>query len=94
MPEEITLINAMLGLSPYALIEVNADPESEAGFNLNVRAGGGVDSRDDLTSLLLIAIEELTGVPTDLYVQQVDVARAAAGSEPLSQSAPDLQERT
>lgn len=40
-----------------------------------------------------MAIEELTGVPTDLYVQQVNVARAAAGVQALSQSDPDPQER-
>lgn len=88
MPEQIELIQAVLGLDPYVLIECKPDddPTNEAGFLLKIRAGGGVSSQDDLVTLLLSVVEESTGVAAGLYVQEVNTARRAAGSAPLGES--------
>ncbi len=83
MPENMTLSMPILGDRPYILIECEPDPGSETGFDLNVKAGGGIGSQDEMTVLLLLLVEELTGVSTDLYTQQVDIARRAAGLGPL-----------
>ncbi len=83
MPESLTLSMPVLGDRPYILIEVEPDPDSEAGFDLKVQAGGGISSQDDMTALLLMLVENLTGVSTDLYAQEVDIARRAAGLGPL-----------
>lgn len=77
MPETIELLNPVLGLQPYVLIEADVDEDDDLA--LNIRAGGGVDTKERMLSVLLMVVEELTGVPTDLYVQQVDAARQAAG---------------
>jgi hypothetical protein len=87
-PEAITLTTFILGLNPYAVIEAVDDADSPAGFDLKVRAGQ-VDSQDQLVCLLLLVVENITGVDTDLYVQQVDTIRRAAGRGPLSDSFTD-----
>jgi hypothetical protein len=78
----VELVQPILGLHPYILIECPPS-DSPAGFDMKVRAGGGIEDRDHITGLLLLAVEELTGVPVDLYVQQVDVVRRAASLPPL-----------
>lgn len=83
MSERMTLINPVLGDRPYILIECEPDPGSEAGFDLQVKAGGGVNTQEEMAVLLLLLVEELTGVSTDLYVQEVDATRRAAGLGPL-----------
>ncbi len=84
MPESIELITPVLGLQPFILIEAKPVNAGEDGFSLDVRAGGGVGTQDELATLLLLVIEEVTGVPTDLYVTQIDTIRRAAGRTPLS----------
>lgn len=83
MNESITLSMPVLGDRPYILIECEPDPGSEVGWDMKVKAGGGIGTQDDMTALLLTLVEELTGVSTDLYVQEVDVTRRAAGLGPL-----------
>lgn len=86
MPEErITLVTPTLGLSPYVLLEAETDDDGE--FTINAKAGGGIGTRDEMILFLLLAIDTLTGVPTDLYVKQIDATRTAAGLPPLEQSA-------
>jgi hypothetical protein len=81
--ESIELTQFMLGLTPYVVIQAEADESAPQGFSLDVKAGGGIPGSDDLACLLLLVVESLTGVDTDLYVQQVDITRRAAGLAPL-----------
>lgn len=73
------LISPTLGETPFVLIEANEDVNSQTGFDLNVRAGGGINSHNALVAMLLLVVENLTGVDTRLYAQEVDLARRAAG---------------
>jgi hypothetical protein len=82
-PESFTLTTFILGLNPYIVIECTDDPEAPAGFDMKINAGQ-IRSQDELICLLLLAVESLTGVDADLYTQQVDIIRRAAGLEPLS----------
>jgi hypothetical protein len=77
-PTDIELIQPTLGLNPYILIESLPDEDSPAGFDLKVRAGGGFDGQDEVVALLLLLVETMTGVSTELYAQEVDIARRAA----------------
>ena len=78
------LIQPILGMDPYVLIECLPDPDSPTGFDMQVKAGGGIESHDELALLFLLLVESLTGVAPDLYVQQIDVTRRAAGLAPLT----------
>lgn len=82
----IELITPVLGLNPYVLIECAPDDDqsNEAGFDLKVKAGGGIADNDEVICLLLLLVESLTGVDAELYVRQVDIVRRAAGLDPLS----------
>lgn len=82
------LIHPQLGEQPYILIEATPD-DSESGFDLSVRAGGGVRDEDELACLLLLVVEQVTGVSVALYTQQVDITRRAAGLPPLSTTSKD-----
>jgi hypothetical protein len=82
--EHITLTTPVLGTRPFILIEAHPDDDSPLGFELKVNAGGGVGSQDEMLTLLLVLVEEMSGVDCDLYLQQTQTARAAAGLEPLA----------
>lgn len=84
MSERIELIQPILGMRPYVLLEVDADEDGDLA--IKVKGGGGIASQDEILSLLLMAIETLTGVDADLYLNQINVARVTAG---LSALAPD-----
>ncbi len=62
---------------PFILIRANGLPGTE-NFDLDVQAGCGIDSTDDLVALMLLVVEQITGVSTSLYIQEVDIARSAA----------------
>jgi hypothetical protein len=55
----------------------------DAGFDVKVTASG-IDGADELAVMLLLVIEQVTGVNSDLYVQQIDIVRRAAGLGPLT----------
>ncbi len=80
-PESITLTTFALGLNPYVVIECVDNPES-SDFDMKIKADRL--SQDDLICLLLLAVESLTGVDADLYTQQIDTVRRAAGLAPMS----------
>lgn len=88
--EAIGLSQFLLGMEPYVVIQCQADddPENEAGYLLNIRAGGGLTTQDDILTLLLTVVEEATGVSPELYVAEIDAARAAAGLAPLAGVSP------
>lgn len=81
--EVIELFQPILGMDPYVLIECKPDQDSPAGFDMKVKAGGGIASQDEMVCLLLLLVENLTGVDADLYTQQIDVMRRAAGLGPI-----------
>lgn len=81
--ESIELTQFMLGLTPYVVIQAEADESAPQGFSLDVKAGGGVADRDELACLLLLVVENLTGVSADLYTQEIDTVRRVAGLAPL-----------
>jgi hypothetical protein len=78
-PEETKTLE--LGAEPYAVIRFPT--KDGGGFDVDVQADGVRDS-DELAVMLLLVVESVTGVDSDLYVQQVDVMRRAAGLGPLT----------
>jgi hypothetical protein len=62
---------------PFILIRATGLPGAE-DFDLDVKAGCGIDDPDDLVALMLFVVEQVTGVSTSLYIQEVDMARSAA----------------
>ncbi len=60
MPSEqtITLIQPMLGMEPYVLLEFRIGDEGPDDLRVGVRAGGGVD---DVGAALLMALTNLPG---------------------------------
>lgn len=83
MPQTVSLINPVLGLDPFILIECpagSAASDGEAAFDVKIRAGGGLDSTDEMVALLLLVVESITGVDPDLYVTQIDLTRRAAAA--------------
>lgn len=80
---DVELINPVLGTRPFVLIECEPG-DTDPGFDMGVRAGGGVETKDEIVVLLLLLVEQLTGVDADLYIKQIDVTRKAAGLKALS----------
>lgn len=62
---------------PFVLIRSTGLPGVE-DFDLDVKAGNGIDDTDQLCALLLLTVESITGVSTSFYAHEVEVARAAA----------------
>jgi hypothetical protein len=81
MTDSVHLINATLGLDPFVLLELGTDDDGDT--SLKLKAGGGIESNDEITFTLLTALEAITGVDTALYIEQVNVVRRAAGLAPL-----------
>lgn len=85
-----TLDTFELGEHPYIVIEC---PGSDSEFDITVKAGGGVESQDELVAVLLLLVEKVTGVPADLYTHEIDIVRQAAGLRALRPtSEPDAAE--
>lgn len=59
MTESIELINPLLGLEPYVLLEFRQGDEGEDDLRINLRAGGGMESNDDIAMALLMALTNL-----------------------------------
>lgn len=78
---EIELINVLLGLDPFILIEFSGSDDD--GLNLSLQYGGGPASADQAVALLLFALGEITGVPADDYMAAIDGARFVEGLPPL-----------
>jgi len=72
-----------VGTIDEAHILVRFPKTEDAGFDIKVTASG-IDGADELAVMLLLVLEQVTGVDTDLYVQQVDTIRRAAGRGPLT----------
>jgi hypothetical protein len=89
---EVKTINPTLGKDPYILIERLPDPDREDEVEVKVRTGGDIGDSDDIVSLLLLVVEQLTGVSTDLYAEQVDLARRAAGLAAAMPPGADVKE--
>jgi hypothetical protein len=60
---------------PEAYINIDITPKL-GGHKFDIRTDLG--SQDETISMMLIAIEEMTGVSTDSYVELVDEARKVA----------------
>ena len=68
---------------PFVRIVQQPDPNDPTGFQLDVKAGNGIDSTDHLVTLLLLVVENITGVSPDLYAKEIDIARRVARGGPL-----------
>lgn len=69
--------------APFIHIEQRPDPDDPTGFQLDVKAGNGIDSTDHLVTLLLLVVENITGVSPDLYAKEIDMVRRVARGGPL-----------
>lgn len=85
MSETIELITMTLGLDPYVLLRPETDEDGEV--SINVKAGGGVGSKEGIACLLLMVLESLTGMSADPYLAEVNAERQAAGLVPLEEAA-------
>lgn len=81
---DIKLINRVLGLRPFIMVECVPSEDNDDGFTMKVEAGGGLETKDEMIILLLLLVEELTGVDSGLYTAQIDAVRKAAGLGALS----------
>lgn len=77
MSESIELINPLLGMSPYVLLEAVTDADGD--FAIRIKSGGGIDAREHIIGFLLTATETITGVDIGLYLEQINITRQAAG---------------
>ncbi|MFI2663386.1 hypothetical protein [Micromonospora carbonacea] len=68
---------------PFIHIEQRPDPDDPAGFQLDVKAGDGINSTDHLVTLLLLVVENITGVSPELYAKEIDITRRLARGGPL-----------
>ncbi|MFI6266137.1 hypothetical protein [Micromonospora sp. NPDC051006] len=68
---------------PFIHIEQRPDPDDPGGFQLDVKAGNGLVSEDQLVTLLLLIVERITGVSPDLYAKEIDIVRRVARGGPL-----------
>jgi hypothetical protein len=69
---------------PFIHIEQRPDPDDPTGFQLDVKAGAGIDDTDHLVTVLLLVVENITGVSPGLYAKEIDmVRRIARGSGPM-----------
>ncbi|MEV6800534.1 hypothetical protein AB0M91_19635 [Micromonospora rifamycinica] len=69
---------------PFVRIERRPDPDGADGVQLHIQAGGpGLDSADEIAALLLLTVEQLTGVAADLYAAQIEITRRVARGGPL-----------
>ena len=66
---------------PY--IHIEQRPDGQGGFNFGVKAGNGLDSVDHVVAALLLLVENVTGVSSDLYAKEIDIARRVARGGPL-----------
>lgn len=80
IPDEIKTL--ALGEAPYLVLQF---PQDADGFDVGV-TGEGFASEDEVSLLLLLVVEKITGISSDLYVQQIDIARRSAGLRPLAAS--------
>lgn len=71
MPETITIINPVLGFSPFVLLQAE-DDGSDDGFTLSVRSNEGPDG---VAALLMLALDQITGVPIAEYARAVEAHR-------------------
>lgn len=84
MAERAETVKA-LGMTPFVILEVepdaDADPEDREspGYQLSIRAGGGIQNKETITALMLQAVAELTGVEIGEFLVIVDTYRRAAG---------------
>lgn len=82
MPEEIHTVE--LGAEPFVTIRFPL--KDDGGFDIDVKAEG-LRNSDELAVMLLLVIENITGVDSDLYLQQIDIMRRAAGLGSLASGA-------
>lgn len=77
-PEQAEAVEA-LGVTPFVILEVEPDPDADPGYQLSIRAGGGIQNKETITALMLRAVAELTGVEIGEFLVIVDTYRRAAG---------------
>jgi len=78
----IELIQPLLGATPYLLLEIDGDGDGDTV--LRFRGGGGIATPDQITLMLLMAIEETTGVGADTYLDEINTHRHTQGQPPLT----------
>lgn len=84
MSKRIKLINAVLGMQPFVLIEYGPDPTDDQALSINLQYGGGAANSDQALLMLLHVVGELTETPADDYLEQIDRVRAGKGLPPMT----------
>jgi hypothetical protein len=65
---------------PHIVIDCPTASDETKKFDIGVKATG-VDSGEQVLTILLLVVEKLTGVSTDGYVRLVDEVRRVAARE-------------
>ena len=78
---------------PFIHIEQRPDPDDDGAFQLHVKAGAGISDTDQIVTLLLRVVEQITGVSPDLYAKEIDIARRVARGGPLFPADLDHEEQ-
>lgn len=87
--EAFMLESALLGLTPFVLVEVEPDPDKAPGtaYQFGIRAGGGISTRETIQAVLLQVVAEMSGAEVTLLLEVVDRHRSAIGLPPLTEAA-------
>lgn len=80
MPDRIELINPILGMQPYVLIEADTDPD-DGELVLNVRSGGG--AAEQIGALPMLMVTSLAAADNPL----VEAATMALANHPEDREA-------
>jgi len=78
---DIELTQVILGLRPYVLIEAKIGPDGDDDLRLVINAGGGPSGRDDIASMMVMALMEM---PEGVALMRQAVSEL--GDEPVDNS--------
>lgn len=64
-----------LGADPYMLIKAPQLPDQN--FDIKMKAAGW-DNADEMVAILLMLVEQMTGVSSNSYLREIDLMRSAS----------------
>ena len=78
MADQVVYEQVTLGALPYILIEVEPHddhPDDDESMQLRIKAGAGAHHEDTIVAVLLVTVEQLTGVPSADYEAAIEAAQ-------------------
>ena len=77
MADQVVYEQVTLGALPYILIQVEPhdDHPDDESMQLRIKAGAGAHHEDTIVAVLLMTVEQLTGVPSADYEAAIEAAQ-------------------